>query len=103
MKPSTSENNKNNLSDYHKAAVIKVPVPFRMPGNVIEQVNIDFEVLVNGNLYRAIPLCSKEDKTKTMLPDYIEFERKGGRTIASNKKYQFIADDIAGGLMKKMM
>ena len=101
MNPSAPNN--SDLPGYHKTAVIKVPVPFRMPGNVIEQLFIDFEVLVNGSFYRAIPLCNKQDKIKTMLPDHIDFERRGGRIIAVKNQYKLIADDIISGLIKKML
>ena len=95
----TTSTNIDIISNFHKIAIVNIPVPFRKPGNVVEHLSIDFEVYENGHNFKAVPLCNEASKLLTALPEYFYFRIVNGRTIVLERKYKEIAENIVAGLL----
>lgn len=99
MKQINTTSYATDLSEFHKISDVKVPVPLRMPGNVIEHIPIVFEVWGKETRFKAIPFCSKANRVLTNLPDSIDFQVIEDEVTTLKTQYRDIARDIMKVLM----
>lgn len=62
-----------------KIASFTIEVPYRSPGNIIMNKNIDFDVFKDTTQYKAVPLCELEERRVASLPPELLFEIREGR------------------------
>ena len=66
-----------------KLANVNVSVPFHAPGNVIKYKKVDFEVFKVDGHYKAVPLCSYQDRVLASLPPELVFDYNNGHVLSS--------------------
>lgn len=62
-----------------KIASYTIEVPYRSTGNIISNKNIDFDIYKDGMQYKAMPLCSLDERRIANLPPELIFEIKQGK------------------------
>lgn len=85
-------------ADMHKIAEFCINIQYRQPGNVVEHVPVEFEVFMDGENYRAVPLQNFETSVLTNLPNELIFEIKDGKICNCKKGTEEIVEDIVSKL-----
>ncbi len=85
-------------AEMHKIAEFFINVKYRRPGNVITYIPIEFEVFINGEFYKAVPLQNFETRMLTSLPNAIMFQIKNGKVYNDNRGTEDIVKEIVGKL-----
>jgi len=80
---------------------VVVDVPLRKPGNVIDNIPIEFEVFHRNNLYTAVPRCSEEMMTLLNIAEIISFRIVNGAVVTQKPKFKQLAEDILNVLAAK--
>ncbi len=83
-----------NHCDCEDLGSVNIPVPFRMPGNVIRYQPVEFRVYQTMNFFRTEPLCGPETRRILNLPEQINFEVFKSKVISSNPHYAEIGQKI---------
>jgi hypothetical protein len=71
------------MTTSEKLMQVNINVPFHAPGNVIRYKEVDFEVFKVNGQYKAVPLCSYQDRTLASLPPELVFDLKDGEVVSS--------------------
>jgi hypothetical protein len=87
-------------AEMHKIAEFFINVKYRRPGNVITYIPIEFEVFINGEYYKAVPLQTTETRMLTSLPCSITFQIKNGKVYNDNRGTEDIVKEIVGKLVE---
>lgn len=62
---------------------VHVDVPYRLPGNVVKHIPVEFQVHTSGNTMWAIPLCDEIIKRMTGLPERVVVRLENGKPVLS--------------------
>jgi hypothetical protein len=81
-------------ADMHKIAEFSIDVKYRLPGNVVEYLPVEFEIFQDRNYFKAIPLPCLETRTLTNLRNEYTFQIKNGKTYNCKNGTGEIIDDI---------
>lgn len=73
---------------------ITLPVAYRMPGNVFEYTEVEFEIHQTSNYFRVIPLCDEPKMRLTGLTPSFSFEVMKGRVVIQKADLGDLALDI---------
>ena len=73
---------------------ITLPVAYRMPGNVLEYVEIEFEIHQTSNYFRVVTLCDEVKMRLTGLPASFNFEVMKGKIVMQKPGMINVALDI---------
>ncbi len=71
------------MATIDKLAGINVKVPFHGPGNVIKYKEVEFDIFKVEGQYKAVPLCSYQDRVLASLPPELIFTYEQGATTSS--------------------
>jgi hypothetical protein len=90
----------------HTNTVLQVSIDllFRAPGNIIHRRLINFEISREKEFYRAVPLCTEQDKILFALPEEICFKYLKGKLVqagATQEKYLDVIADISSAMTEK--
>ena len=80
---------------------ILVSVPYRMPGNVIKQKDVAFEIFQTFNRITAIPLCDETTRDILNLPSEIVFYMVGDVVVGHRPALKDVSRNIAAALSSK--
>lgn len=73
---------------------ITLPVAYRMPGNVWEYTEVEFEIHQTSNYFRVIPLCDEAKIKLTGLPSCFSFEVMKGKVVSQKPDMINVALDL---------
>ena len=71
-----------------------MPVSYRMPGNVMEYSDVEFEVHQTLNYFRVFTLCDDAKTRLTGLPATFSFEVIKGKVVVQKSNMLDVALDI---------
>ncbi|MDQ3844426.1 MAG: hypothetical protein M3342_10490 [Bacteroidota bacterium] len=71
------------MESREKIASVTINVPFRSAGNIIKNRTMEFEVWKENAYYKAIPLCSYQDRVLANLPPELVFEYRDGNASST--------------------
>jgi hypothetical protein len=84
----------------HKIANIRVAVKFRRPGNVVEYLPVEFQILKDGEYYRALPLQDLQSRLLTNLPRELLFKVKKGIIYNYKAGTETVVQEIVNKLVE---
>lgn len=84
----------------HKIAEFPINVKYRRPGNVVAYLPVEFEVFIDGEYYKAIPLQSTEIRMLANVPKELVFQIKNGNICNYKPETEEIVQAIAAQLAK---
>jgi hypothetical protein len=87
-------------AEMHKIAEFSINVKYRRPGNVVAYIPVEFEVFINGDYYKAVPLQNFETRRLTSLPNCITFQIKNGKVYNDNRGTEDVVKEIVGKLFE---
>ena len=79
---------------------ISLPVAYRMPGNVVEHIDVEFEVEQTMNYFRVSPLCDEVRRRLTGLPTSFSFEVIKGQVVTRYINLYDLIQDIIKKLLE---
>ena len=82
------------MSHFQLICTIPVLIPYRMPGNRVVNLSVDFQVLRHRAEYRAIPQCDPAARCLVDLPDVLAFAVDNGQPVLQRKDLQQVAQEI---------
>jgi hypothetical protein len=71
------------MASSDKLAEVSVNVPFHAPGNVIINKEMNFEVYKINGQYKAVPICSYQDRMLASLPPELVFNYTEGMAVSN--------------------
>lgn len=90
--------NTNDTTEYQLVGQVALPVGYRMPGNVIERVLIEFAVYQKENVYLVQPLCSPALLLLTNLLPSLHFSIQNDNIVMERTCFK----ELAAAIMKKI-
>jgi hypothetical protein len=84
----------------HKIAEFPVKVKYRQLENVPEYIPVEFEIFVDGEYYKALPLESFEKRMLANLPNELKFQTKNGQIENCKKESQEVIEEIVRKLFE---
>lgn len=77
---------------------VMVNVPYRLPGNIVAYMPVEFEVLKDGDYCKAKPVCSDAKKRLINLPSALEFQVFSGKVVMARK----VHEDVAYAIVREL-
>jgi hypothetical protein len=84
----------------HKIAALPLKVKCCDGGNGGEYIPVEFEIFVQGEYYKALPLHSREARQRTNLPDQLLFQIKNGTVYNDSGGTDKVVEDLVNQLIK---
>lgn len=84
-----------NTTNIDGLSTVRINVPYRRPGNVVEHLPVFFTVWKDENNFKAFPLCNEEIQRVLNLPDALRFKLRHGEVYAHKHSYEEVAKEIA--------
>lgn len=85
----------------HKIAEFSINIKHRRPGNVVQYIPVEFEVFLDGEYYKAIPLQSAQSSLLTNLPNELLFRVEDGKIYNCTRRTEEIVEDIVNQLAER--
>src|SRR5687767_2696231 len=93
------------MASNDKLAEVNVNVPFHTPGNVIINKGMNFEVYKINGQYKAVPICSYQDRMLASLPPELVFDYTEGMAVSNRGNHKdgnlTVINDIVQELKKQ--
>jgi hypothetical protein len=81
-------------AEMHKIAEITIDIKYRRPGNVIGYIPVQFEIFLDGEFYKAIPLQNYQTRLLTNLPNALLFQVKNGKICNCTRGTQEVIEEL---------
>lgn len=94
----TSLRNTSDNTGFQPVGKVALPVGYRMPGNVIESVLIEFSVFQKENVYQVQPLCSRALLLLTNLLPSFRFSIQNDNIVVERMCFK----ELAAAIMEKI-
>jgi hypothetical protein len=72
------------MNNWVAVGKLHTEVPIRSSGNTVKNIPVAFDVYKDSTVYKAIPLCDKQQKVLANLKDEVLFSFQHGRAISVN-------------------
>jgi hypothetical protein len=92
----------NNMSN--KIASINIFIPYKGPGNIIRQNLVSFDVFLDSDHYKAVPLLNENERRIANLPHELLFAFENGKPVSQRGNFDgnfHAIQDIANELQKQ--